>query len=60
MLAIIAFIAFIAFILALIFHLAAGSVAQYFLDAELIGFIFLAAHFAFGERISGYWTRTRA
>lgn len=33
-------LAVIAFIIALIFHLAGGSVAQYVLDAELLGFIF--------------------
>ena len=40
--------AVIAFILALIFHLAGGSVDQYVIDAELFGFIFLAIHLVWG------------
>ena len=34
--------AFVAFLFALIFHIAGGSVGQYWVDAELTGFIFLA------------------
>lgn len=43
-----AVLALIAFAFALIFHLAGGNVAQYVLDAELAGFICLAAHFVWG------------
>jgi hypothetical protein len=39
-------LAIIAFVVALIFHIAGGSVTQYVLDAELIGFICLAIHLA--------------
>lgn len=39
-----AILAVIALALALVFHLAGGSVAQYVLDAELAGFICLAVH----------------
>jgi hypothetical protein len=39
-----AVLAIIAFAIALICHLAGGSVAQYVLDAELAGFICLAVH----------------
>jgi hypothetical protein len=43
-----AVIAVIAFVVALILHLAGGSVAKYVLDAELIGFICLAIHLVWG------------
>lgn len=39
-----AVLATIAFILALIFHIAGGSVAQYFWDALVLGFVFLSLH----------------
>lgn len=42
-------LALIAFAIALVFHLAGGSVNQYVTDAVLAGFICLAAHFAFGS-----------
>ncbi len=43
-----AVLAIVAFILALIFHIAGGSVAKYVLDAELLGFVFLAIHLVWG------------
>lgn len=47
--------ALIAFVIAFIFHLAGGSVEKYVLDAELLGFIFLAAAMVWG----GYpWRRS--
>jgi hypothetical protein len=42
-----AVLAIIAFAVALIFHLAGGSVARYVLDAELAGFTCLALHMAY-------------
>lgn len=51
-----AVLAVIAFFLALIFHIAAGSVLGYWVDAELIGFICLALHFTFGWPLP--WRRT--
>ena len=51
-----AVIAAFAFVIALIFRIAGGSVAQYVLDAELIGFICLALHLAFGWPFP--WRRT--
>jgi hypothetical protein len=47
-----AVLAFVSFVLALIFHLAGGGVVRYVLDAELLGFIFLAA-----SAIWGGWPR---
>jgi hypothetical protein len=44
-----AILAIIAFALALVFHLAGGSVAQYVLDAELAGLICVACH------LCGWW-----
>lgn len=52
-----AIFALIAFILALIFHIAGGSVNQYVIDAELLGFIFLAAYFCIPFGIPAGWTR---
>ena len=43
-----AVLALVAFILAFIFHIAAGSVEQYVLDAVLLGFVFLAASLLWG------------
>jgi hypothetical protein len=37
-----AVLAFVAFVLALIFHIIGGSVAKYWVDAELIGLAFVA------------------
>jgi hypothetical protein len=50
-----AVLAIIAFVIALIFHLAGGSVATYVLAAELIGLICVACHLAFG--IGWSWAR---
>ena len=43
-----AVIAIIAFALALVFHLAGGSVAQYVVTAEIAGFICVAVHLVWG------------
>ena len=43
-----AIIAIIAFVVALIFHIAGGSVLRYYVDAELTGFIFLTLHLVWG------------
>jgi hypothetical protein len=43
-----AVLAFVAFIVAFICHLAGGGVTKYVEDAELLGFIFLAASFLWG------------
>ena len=50
-----AVLAIIAFALALIFHLAGGSVAGFVLAAELAGLICVACHLAFG--IGWSWAR---
>ena len=43
-----AILAFISFILALVLHLVGGHAAKYGIDFELIGFILVAAHLAWG------------
>jgi hypothetical protein len=43
-----AILAVLAFAIALILHLAGGTVEKYVLDAELIGFICLAIHLVWG------------
>jgi hypothetical protein len=50
-----AIIAVILFALALVFHLAGGSVAQYVLDFELGGLIALALHMVWGVAVP--WRR---
>lgn len=45
-----AVLALVAFIVALILHIAGHGAAKYVIDAELIGFILIAASLAFGER----------
>jgi hypothetical protein len=45
-----AVLAIVAFIVALVFHVAAGKVARYVLDAELLGFIFLCLHLCWDVR----------
>jgi hypothetical protein len=50
-----AILAVVGFALALVFHLAGGSVAQYVLTAELSAFIALALHLAG----AGGWVSSR-
>jgi hypothetical protein len=52
-----AILAFIAFILALVLHLVGGGAGKYVIDFELIGFIFVAAHLAWGFPLP--WARPR-
>jgi hypothetical protein len=53
-----AILAAIAFAIALIFHLAGGSVTQYVLTAELAGLICVALHLAgFGDYVTGRFRR---
>jgi di/tricarboxylate transporter len=42
MAAVLAFVAFVAFLLALVFHIIGGSVAKHWIDAELIGLMFVS------------------
>ena len=43
-----AILAFISFIIALILHIVGAHAAKYGIDFELIGFILVAAHLAWG------------
>jgi hypothetical protein len=52
-----AILAFVSFIIALILHLVGAHASKYMIDFELIGFILVAAHLAWGFPLP--WARPR-